>query len=96
MKFCYLIFFVGLSLVVADNCFAQMVCGNAIISGGDSLEKVYRECGKPTMTSRDMDGGRKGKGPNTYYYEMGKGKYTKRLFVQGGRIESIESLEKGE
>lgn len=96
MKFFCIIFLAGLLLVMADDCSAQMVCGNTIISGGDNLEKVYRECGKPTMTSKDMDGGRNGKGPNTYYYEMGEGRYTKRLFVQGGRIESIESLEKGE
>jgi len=96
VKFCYVICFMGLALVMVNNCFAQMVCGNTIISGGDNMEKVFRECGSPTMTSSDMDGGRKGKGPNTYYYDMGDGSYVKKLFVQGGRIESIESLEKGE
>ena len=87
-------FFVILFLFV-NPCAAQMTCGNTIISVGDNIEKVYMKCGKPTMTSKDMDGGRNGKGPNTYYYDMGKDQYIKKLFVQGGRIERIEWLDKG-
>jgi hypothetical protein len=81
-------------LAMGNGSFAQMKCGDSIISVGDSMSKVKSKCGRPTYTSHDFDGGRRGRGPNTYYYSQGEGKHMKKIFVQGGRIDRIEWLDK--
>jgi hypothetical protein len=87
-----------------------MRCGSQLISDGDSIDEVLALCGEPAERSRtwivrqprfELGGrevpfpGREDVPVDVWTYDLGPNRLMRRVRMIAGKVESIETLERG-
>ncbi|NLI80350.1 MAG: DUF2845 domain-containing protein [Deltaproteobacteria bacterium] len=78
-------------------------CGNDVVQTGDNELTLLKACGEPTMKRTEsvaVRSGKKGKGTvyqdvHRWYYNRGKNDFIYILTLEGGKITSIETGDRG-
>ena len=79
-----------LGLAVTVPAYADMRCGTAIISEGDSVLRLLDACGEPTLGDRALY-----LGDAVWTYNFGPTEFMKRVRIRDGVIRRIETLGRG-
>jgi len=66
------------------------ICGNSVISVGDSSFRVEEHCGKPTAKETVSGGGDVGVRVERWYYEKTSIRFGRIFTIVGGKVEKIE------
>ena len=83
-----LIVFLAVTLIITTSAWAQVNfrCGTRLVQVGDTKDKVYQACGKPTINQE----GRLGTGgADVWYYNFGTNKRSVILKFTGSKLYAI-------
>jgi hypothetical protein len=75
--------------VVPERAFAFR-CGTSIVSVGDSVADLFKNCGPPTFKQTPRQ-----TGAETWWYNQGAARFITKVVIFGGKITAIEEEDYG-
>jgi hypothetical protein len=76
--------------VVAPQPALAFYCGGKLVEVGDSVERLYQNCGAPSLklTPRETGG-------ETWFYNQGSSQFVTKITIFAGKITAIEEGDYG-